>query len=446
MRKAYWVALALALSLVLALGIAAVACGGDKETTTTAAPVTTAPPASETTAPPASETTAPPASETTMPPYTSPIKIGVAISLTGDSAAPCTLVKEGFEAETDYINKNGGINGRQIELSFADDQSKIDTATVAITQLIDDGMDVIVGPFPQWTTGPARQLTEEAGVFHLAFGPPTLVELMEDQTQYTYSFETASGPDGMADAWLKAIQGLGFKNVLGIADQINIHQEGLQLMVQLCAENGINFTKMNDSWGLGEADVTPVCNLIAAKAAEVKPDLVIVSSNPVHVNIIAKTLRGLGVTAPIMGGGASTHPLAMFAPAGNDPANVAGDYGVGPSIVSIENCPDEYPAKQDVKRFVDNWKAMFPEEAFGSVHLGFSYDCLNLAKLAIESATEQTPEGWAEAMKSIDWWGAAGHFQYSETDRIGIHGGFMLWQFQPDATFKYVMDLNAMTE
>ena len=127
MRKGYWIALGLI--LVLALSMFAVACGGEEETTTTAAPAST-----ETTAPPAStETTAPPAeSTTTAAANTAPLKFGIAISLTGDSAAPCEQIKQGFDTEAKYINANGGINGRQVELVYVDDQSKMDTAVAAI--------------------------------------------------------------------------------------------------------------------------------------------------------------------------------------------------------------------------------------------------------------------------------------------------------------------------
>ena len=145
---------------------------------------------------------------------TGPVKIGIAISLTGDSAAPCEQIKQGFETEAKFINANGGINGRQVELIFVDDQSKMDTAQAAIQSLIDQKVDVIIGPFPQWTQPPARQLTEAAGVFHVAFGPPTVDDLLADQTELTYSFAPATGADGCADAYVKEMLADGKKNVL----------------------------------------------------------------------------------------------------------------------------------------------------------------------------------------------------------------------------------------
>ena len=63
---------------------------------------------------------------------TAPLKFGIAISLTGDSAAPCEQIKQGFDTEAKFINANGGINGRQVELVYVDDQSKMDTAVAAI--------------------------------------------------------------------------------------------------------------------------------------------------------------------------------------------------------------------------------------------------------------------------------------------------------------------------
>ena len=71
---------------------------------------------------------------------------------------------------------------------------------------------------------------------------------------------------------------------------------------------------MSDSWGLGETDVTPIANKIAAKAKEVNPDAIILASNPVHVNQLTKTLRSLGVTVPIYNQALRRAPAAHVRP------------------------------------------------------------------------------------------------------------------------------------
>ena len=207
---------------------------------------------------------------------------------------------------------------------------------------------------------------------------------------------------------------------------------------------GITCTLMSDSWGLGETDVTPIANKIAAKAKEVNPDAIILASNPVHVNQMTKTLRSLGITAPIYNQASGSHPLVMLAPAGNDPANIAGDFAFGPAIVDPTRIMDEYPAKADLIAFVERWKADNPKEPFASLFLGFAYDTFHLAEAAIKTAATQDGTGWAAAMEKIDWWGAQGHYVFSDTDHVGGHGGHMQWQYGEG--FKFVRDLNAMSD
>ena len=217
MKKRYGLLLGLVLVLVFAMLL--VACGSGQTTTTAAPSSTTAAPSTETTGAPSAETTAAPSTEPTAA-NTPPIKIGIAISFTGDSAAPCEQIKQGFDTEVKYINASGGINGRQVKAIYVDDQSKMDTAMAAIQALIDQKVDVIIGPFPQQCQPPARQLAEQAGVFMVGFGPPTLAEVNEDQTKYTYSFSPATGVDGCADAYVRELVADGRKNVLGFGDQI----------------------------------------------------------------------------------------------------------------------------------------------------------------------------------------------------------------------------------
>jgi ABC-type branched-subunit amino acid transport system substrate-binding protein len=446
MKKGYWVALGLV--LVLVLGVFAAACGSSTTTTTAATTATTSAPAtSETTAPASTETTGG-SSSTTAAANTTPLKFGIAISLTGDSAAPCEQIKEAFDEMAKMVNANGGIAGRQVQLIYADDQSKMDTAVAAVQSLVDQKVDVVFGPFPQWTQAPTRPVTNKAGILQIAFGPPTLQELNTDQStaEWTYYFFPATGPDGTSDAFLREMVNGGYKNVLGIGDQMVISQETLKVLGKSMPASNIQFTLMSDSWGLGETDLTPIANKIAAKIKEVKPDALILASNPVHVNQIEKLLHQQGVKIPIYNQASGAHPLVMLAPAGNDPANVAGDYAFGPAIVDPSQIPDSYPAKADLVAFINAWKADYPKEAFASLFLGFGYDAFGLAQQAISTATEQTEAGWAAAMTKVDWVGAQGEYKFSASDHVGDHGGFFQWQYTNGQGFKYVGDLNAMSD
>ena len=448
MKKGYWVALGLV--LVLALGVFAAACGTTTSTTAattaTSSTASTAPASTDTSAAASTDTTVAASTDTTAAANTTPINIGIAISLTGDSAAPCGQIKEGFDTEMAFINANGGINGRQVNLIYADDQSKMDTATAAIQSLIDKKVDVIIGPFPDFTQPSTFALTEKAQILQLAFGPPT-ADMISKPAQFKYSFSPATGEDGCSDAFVKEMQADGRKNVLGIADQLTISGETLKALTTKLQAAGVTFTAMSDTYALSATDFNPIANKIAAKAKDVKPDAIILCSNPVAVNPLTKALRALGVKVPIYNQGSGAHPLPMFKGAGNDPAVVAGDYAIGPAIVDPSQVPDTYPAKKDLIAYVARWKAgAGAKEPFASLFLGFAYDTIHMAEQAIMKATDQTPAGYAAAMEKLDWWGAQGHYVFSPTDHIGGHGGFFQWQYTNGQGFKLIRDLNAIAK
>ena len=98
-----------------------------EETTTTAAPSTdtTAAPSTDTTAAPSTDTTAAPSTDTTAagPATGEPIKVGFSNSITGFSAAPAESTGKGVDLMVEYVNANGGVNGRPLEVITLDDKS-----------------------------------------------------------------------------------------------------------------------------------------------------------------------------------------------------------------------------------------------------------------------------------------------------------------------------------
>lgn len=433
MRRSYWIALALV--LVLALSMFAVACGGEDETTTTAAPTETTAAPTETTAAPTETTAAP--TETTAPASTEPIKLGLIMSLTGVSSAPAESIKQAAEVEVKFINDNGGINGRQVELIIEDDKSDTTAGMAAVTKMIEQTkVDFLIGPYPQWMATPAREITEKAGMPHIAFGPPTLDDFKADQTKFKVSVMASTGADGEADAWGKAIQAGGYKKVLAIGDQIPVHQEGLKLLADSVAQQyGFAITVMPDAWALDEADVTPIVNKIADQVKTVQPDLLLIASNPIHVPALTKGLRGLGVTLPILGSAAGAHPAIFM----QGPEAVEGNLCIGPGVVNPSALPDGYPAKEELAAFVERFKAAYPD-AMASLFLGFGYDVIHLAEAALKAGNGDKA-ATAAALRSLVWDGAQGSYKYTPDDSIGIHGGFCLWKVV-GGQFEFVSTLN----
>jgi len=133
------------------------ACGGAATTQAPVAPVATKAPATE-----APATEAPTEAPTVAP--EPPIRIGASLPLTGRMSEPGTAAQQGYEVWAAVVNENGGILGRQVELSIVDNASDQDTAVADYEKLITvDKVDLVVGPFSSFLVIPTSEVAARYG-------------------------------------------------------------------------------------------------------------------------------------------------------------------------------------------------------------------------------------------------------------------------------------------
>ena len=93
-----------------------------------------------------------------------PIDIGVSLPLTGDFSEPGKGVQQGYEAWAKYTNENGGLLGRQVDLTILDDQSSADRVAADYEKLINqDQVDLVFGPFSTRLVIPSAQVAKDYG-------------------------------------------------------------------------------------------------------------------------------------------------------------------------------------------------------------------------------------------------------------------------------------------
>lgn len=411
--------------LVVLLGIVLVlaACGGDETTTTTGATETTA-----------GETTTTGA-ETTEPPSMEPIKIGVVVSQSGTAAAPASAVVAATQVEAEFINANGGVNGRQIELIMEDDKSDVSAAVAAMTKLIEqDKVSAIIGPFPQYVEDAARPVAEQAGIPTIMYIPPTIKSLAD--TSFVWTFLATAGPDALADAELLLLQAEGYKKIVAVADNLSIHQETLELLKEPAKAAGIEMIVLPDTWTLAESDLGPITAKIAAGVKDANPDAILMLSNPLHAPGLQKGLRALGVEQQIIGSPAATSG-AMFM---QGPDLAEGMTMIGTGTVNAYALPDDTPGKADMVAFADRFAAAGGPPA--DFYAGFGYDALHLMVNAMIAAGGDDKQAVRDAIEgTTDWQGMQGIFRYSPTDHVGIHGGLFQWRIK-GGQFEFVRALN----
>jgi branched-chain amino acid transport system substrate-binding protein len=74
-----------------------------------------------------------------------PLKIGVIVPLSGAAGPNGKHVLQAIEAEAEKLNQDGGVDGRQIEVVSRDDKSTPATGVSAATDLVSEGVDVVMG-------------------------------------------------------------------------------------------------------------------------------------------------------------------------------------------------------------------------------------------------------------------------------------------------------------
>ena len=75
-----------------------------------------------------------------------PYEINAVLSLTGNLAFVGTTQLQAIKAVEAYVNKSGGINGRQVSFVIADDQSNPQTAVQLVQGLVAKHVPLILGP------------------------------------------------------------------------------------------------------------------------------------------------------------------------------------------------------------------------------------------------------------------------------------------------------------
>jgi len=105
-----------------------------------------------------------PAAPTSAPQNTTPIKIGISLSYSGDFSADGKAFQQGYQLWADNVNANGGLLGRKVTLDIVSDASSPDQVQTNYQKLITvDKVDLVFGPFSTLLTKPASVVANRYG-------------------------------------------------------------------------------------------------------------------------------------------------------------------------------------------------------------------------------------------------------------------------------------------
>jgi len=362
------------------------------------------------------------------------ILIGASMCLTGIQAPLDEPQLKGAQVAVDYLNKNGGILGKQVELINLDGKSDPVTVGNNTIELVQKGAVAIIAPSDFDFGGPASREAQKAGIVGISpcassplYGSDALGDL-----QFTMSmWNTTMG----AAAAEYAYNELGYRTAYVVTDTFIDYTKSLsryfiEAFTQLGGE-----VFAEDTYVQGDQDFS--AQLARIKALEKQPDFLYISSYMPDLGMIIRTIREAGITTPIVGGDSYDDP-GLFEALGPE---------IGNDITWTTHSWMTRDASPEMALFLDEYQAKFNAEPEAMFTVA-GWDVVMVLAQAMEKAGTTEGKAVAKAMEemefklltgSLDWKPASeGHETDKEVCMVNLIDGkpnFLGW-IRPEISLK----------
>lgn len=273
---------------------------------------------------------------------TKEIKLGVVLSLTGDSQIYGNPQRNAIQLAVDEINAAGTIPGIKLVPVIEDDGGAKDKGITAFDKLIKtDNVIGIIGPTLSNTALATFPVAQQAGV--PAMGVSTTAAGIVEIGDFIFRDSLSEGqviPTTVKSAKAK----LGLTKVAIIYGIDNAFtKSGYDVFKKACDDNGLQITS-TQTYGANDTDYS--AQLTAIKGSN--PDAIIISALAEGANI-AKQARELGIDAKItfIGGNGLNSPAYI---------KNSGTAGEGTIVGAAWNSANDSPANQ---KFIAAYKAKY---------------------------------------------------------------------------------------
>ncbi len=298
-------------------------------------------------------------------------KIGGIGPTTGDAAIYGTAVQNGIQLAVDEINEAGGINGKQIEYKFEDDESDSEKSLNAYNNLKDWGMQMLVGTV---TSTPCTAVVEETQADNMFQLTPSATA--ENSIQYENAFRMCfSDPNqGTASADYIADNGIATK-IAVIYNSSDTYSTGIyQKFAEEAKNKGLDVVAAEAF----TADQNKDFSVQIQKAKDAGAELVFLPIYYQEASLILAQANKAGFTPKYFGCDGMDGLLALE---GFDTSLAEGVMFLTPFTADAED--------EETQTFVSDFK-----DKFGETPIQFAadaYDCVYVIKAAAEKA-EITPD------------------------------------------------------
>jgi len=323
------------------------------------------------------------------------VKIGVFMSMTGDTANFGISSVNGIKMAADEVNAAGGINGKQIDLDVQDDRSDPSEAATIVTKFVtQDSVNAILGEVASSRSIAAAPIAQNAKIPMLT--PSSTNPEVTRKGDYIFRSCFIDPVQGAAIAQFAA-RTLNAKRAGIMVDRKNDYSTGLEKFISQ------TFTKLGgqmvvtQSYAAGDQDFN--AQITSIKGAN--PDVIFVPGYYGDVALFAKQARDKGITVPLVGGdGWDAKQLY----------EIGGKAIVG-SFFSNHYSP--YDTDPQVQKFVNDYKARY--NSIPDALAATAYDAAHIMFDAIKRANSLDGKAIRDALAATkDFPGVTGKVTFNE--------------------------------
>ena len=324
------------------------------------------------------------------------VNIGFAAPLTGPQAHYGEEYKNGVTLAVEDANaENPTIDGKPVkfQLQAEDDQADPKTATQVAQKFVDAKINGIIGHFNSGTAIPASKIYNDAGIPMIAMA--TAPQFTQQGFNTTFRSMTSDTQQGAVMGKF-VVEKLGAKKI-AIIDDRTAYGQGLadefEKSVKAAGGEIIKREFTNDK----ATDFTAILTTIKGAG----PDIIFYGGADAQSAPMAKQLKRLGITAPLVSGEMTKTPTFL---------KLAGAESEG-TIASLAGLPlEQMPKGND---YATRYKARFNQDV--ATYSPYGYDATRIMIEAMKKANSADPAKYLPELAKTEYAGVtAASISYDE--------------------------------
>jgi branched-chain amino acid transport system substrate-binding protein len=341
-------------------------------------------------------------------------KVGAVFSVTGRASFLGDPEKKTAEMLADEINKNGGINGKKLELIIYDDEGDATKTNLAVKKLMtQDKVCVVIGPSLSGNSLAVVPLAEQYNIPLISAAASYKIVTDDAGKQRPWVFKVPQSDSMAVEAIFDHMKKKGIQKIAIISATDGFGKSGQSELVRLAPQYGLEIVA-DESYGPQDTDMTAQLTKIKGLAPQA---IVNWSIGPPQVTVL-RNYRDLGMTSIVFyqsHGFGSRKNIELAAGAAEGVFTPLG------AVVTPEALPETHPQKKVTMEYTKQYTSKYnePVSTFG----GHAWDSLGLAVDAIKAVGCDSAKIRDYLENKKGFVGQHGVFNFSPNDHNGL-----VWQ------------------